>query len=99
VTLPAVEPVKGESTGEMVFQGRRGPYSYIVNREYEGGPWAWVITEGKDGLVSAGDADDHRKALADLGAELDLLLPPPPARKVGGLVGLFGRLLWGDDGT
>jgi hypothetical protein len=96
--LPAVEPTKGEGKGELVFQGRRGPFSYIVNREYEGGPWGWVITEGKDTLVAAGDALDHRTALAELGAELDALEPPPAARKVGGLVGLFGRLLWGDDG-
>lgn len=95
--LPAIELAHGEGRGELVFRGQRGPFSYLVNREYDGGPWGWVIQQG-DVLIAGGDAVDHREALVALGAELDALEPPPPERKVGGLVGLFGRLLWGDDG-
>jgi hypothetical protein len=93
-----LERSSGESKGETVFRGRRGPYAYVVYREYEGGPWTWIISE-RESPIAMGDADDHRTALVDLGAELDTLEPPPPERKVGGLVGLFGRLLWGDDGA
>ena len=90
-----VEQVPGEGKGELVFQGERGTYKYMVIREYEGGPWSWTILEGKD-PVAFGDAADHRAALFAMSAELDALAPPPDPPRTGGLVGLLGRLLWGD---
>ena len=91
----AVEKIAGEGKGELVFSGERGAYKYLVSREYEGGPWTWMILEGKD-PVAFGDATDSRAALLAMSAELDSFAPPPDPPRPGGLVGLLGRLLWGD---
>jgi hypothetical protein len=99
VTVAESTPLErhpAEGKGEQVFSGRRGVFTYYVTHEYETAPWGWVIVEGQT-LIAGGDAVSHREALAQLGAELDLLDPPAttaPSR--GGLVGLVGRLLWGE---
>lgn len=94
MTAP-VERIPGEGKGELVFNGERGAFKYFVSREYEGGPWSWSILEGKD-PVAFGDAPDHRAALLAMSHELDGFAPPPDPPRPGGLVGLLGRLLWGD---
>lgn len=93
-----LDRIPGEGPGELVYSGRRAGFTVFVKKEYAGAPWDWVILEGKD-AVAFGDAESKEDATDQMLQVLDVHSPPPPeeAPTRGGLVGLVGRLLWGDD--
>ena len=91
-----LQQIPGEGPGELVFTARRMRWTIYVKREYETGPWDWTIIEGADDPIAFGDATSKEDATDQVLAYLDGLCPEAPPR-AGGLVGMVGRLLWGDD--
>ncbi len=94
-----LERIPGEGPGEQVYYGRRGAFTVYVKQEYSGGVWDWTIVEDKDDPIAFGDANSREDATDQMLEVLDTRCPPGPdeAPARGGLVGLLGRLLWGDD--
>ncbi len=92
-----LDRIPGEGPGELVYSGRRGPFTVYVKQEYTGGLWDWTIVEDQDNPVAFGDAGSKEDATDQMLSCLDAHCPPDEAPARGGLVGLLGRLLWGDD--
>jgi hypothetical protein len=92
----ALASMPGEGAGELVGGGTREGYSYQLKHEYPAASWDWTIVYD-DRPVDFGVCADRAAAEAELEAAMLRLAPPPPPPP-GGLAGMVGRLLWGNNG-
>ena len=92
----ALASIPGEGPGELVWGGAREGYTYRLTHEYPSASWDWTITHDER-PVAFGVCADRAAAEAELAAAMLQVVPPPPPPP-GGLAGMVGRLLWGNNG-